>query len=39
MYKIAQENYRMSNRKRIYTGGLKNVQDPIVMKKDNDNRS
>ena len=41
MYKIRQENYRMSNRERIYTGGLKYnyVQDPIVTKKDDDNRS
>ena len=23
MYKITQENYRMSNSERIYTGGLK----------------
>ena len=23
MYKITQENYRMLNRERIYTGGLK----------------
>ena len=35
MYKITQENYRMSNRERIYTGGL-NVQDPIVVKKDDE---
>ena len=28
----------MINRERIYTGGLKHVQDPIVVKKD-DNRS
>jgi len=33
MYKITQENYRMSNRERIYTGGLKYVQDPIEIKK------
>ena len=31
----------MINRERIYTGGLKyiHVQDPIVMKKHDDNRS
>ena len=36
MYKVTQENYRMLNRECIiYTGQLKYVQDPIVMKKDN----
>ena len=29
----------MITRERIYTGGLKYVQGPIVMKKDDDNRS
>ena len=37
MYKITQENYRMLNRERIYSGTY--VQDPIVMKKYVDNRS
>ena len=40
MYKITQENYRILNREHIYKGRLKYtyVQDPIVMKKDDDNR-
>ena len=38
---ITQENYRILNRERIYTGGLtyNYVQDPVVMKKYDDNRS
>ena len=40
MYKITQENYIMLNRERIYTGRFKiYVQDPIVMKKGDDNKS
>ena len=43
MYKITQENYRMLNRERKGTYLHREikiyVQDPIVMKKGNDNKS